>query len=222
MVLKKLFLLSVLVSNIHLLQAQYSSLATDVSLLRSFTKGSRFWAMGQTIQAHYHIAAKTTAYAWVSYYTNGNFENSQRAIGKDSAVMPQQLSYFTHSTMRFRQISLGFRHYIKGAYNSETTWNLYGLGGFGLLLIKVTNTPDNPVDTLQYHVPQQSLPGTQNIVRLTADVGLGVETLLGSGIYVYADARTWIQASSFVSPYLYNNEVPRVLILSAGIRILFE
>jgi len=203
-------------------QAQAASLATDVSVLRSFTKGSRFWAMGQTVQAHFHLAAKTTAYAWLSYYTNGNFKNSQQAVGKDSSVMPQQLSYVTESTLRYRQVSLGFRHYFKGAYNNESTWSLYGLGGFGLLLIRASNTYSTPVDTLQYHVPQQAVEGTQNIVRLTADVGLGVETLLGSGVYLYADARTWLQASSFVSPYLYNNEVPRVLIVSGGVRILFE
>ena len=220
--MKKWFLLTVLVNSAHLLQAQYSSLATDVSLLRSVTKGSRFWAMGQTVQALYHIAPKTTAYAWVSYYTNGNFKNNFVALGKDSAVMPQHVGYLTRSSLRFRQVSLGFRHYFKGAYNNETTWNLYGLGGFGLLLIKASNTPSMSVDTAQYNVPQQALPGTKNVVRLTADVGLGFETLLGSGIYLYADARTWIQASRFSSPYLYNNAVPRVLILSGGVRILFE
>ena len=152
----------------------------------------------------------------------GRFKNQQVALAKDSATMPQQVAYSTSSSLRFRQISLGFRHYFKGAYNSETTWNLYGLGGFGLLLIKATNTPNITVDTAQYQVPQQAVAGTKNVVRLTADLGLGVETILGSGVYLYADARTWIQASGFSSPYLYNNAVPRVVILSGGIRILFE
>lgn len=204
------------------MQAQYSSLATDVSVLRSFTKGSKFWAFGQTVQAHYHFAEKTTAYAWVSYYTAGHFKNNLSAFAKDSSASPQQLDVTAKSSLRFRQISLGFRHYLKGAYNSETAWNLYGLAGFGLLLMKAANTYNIPVNTAQYTAPQQALAGTKNIVRLTADVGLGVEAVLGAGVYFYVDARTWIQASRFRSPYLFNNAVPRAVVLSGGIRILFD
>jgi hypothetical protein len=78
------------------------------------------------------------------------------------------------------------------------------------------------VDTAHYTLSQQAWPGTKNVVRLTADVGLGAETLLGGGIYLYADARTWIQSTRYRSPYLYNQAVPRVLVLSAGLRILFD
>jgi hypothetical protein len=124
--------------------------------------------------------------------------------------------------LRFRQFSLGFRHYFKGAYNSEATLGLYGLAGFGLLLVRATNEYNLPVDTTQYQLPQRAVTGATNIVRLTADVGLGAETLLGGGIYLYADLRTWIQASRFPSPYLYNNALPRVVILNGGIRILFD
>jgi hypothetical protein len=204
------------------LRAQYSSLATDVSILRSFTKGSSFWAIGQTVQGQYHFTEKTAGYASVCYYTNGRFKNRLTAVATDSTVTPQQLEYITKSTLRFRQVSLGFRHYFKGAYNSESTWSLYGIAGFGLLLIKATNSYNTSVDTALYSVPQQALAGTKNIVRLTADVGLGVETLLGSAIYLYADVRTWIQASRFPSPYLYTNAVPRVAVLSGGVRILFD
>jgi len=220
-VLKKFvfFLLSLLVST--LLQAQYTSIMTDVSILRSLTKHSHFWAFGQTVQGQYHFNEKTTGYAWVSYYTPGHFKNSLSAVGKDSIANPQQLNFTTNSTLRFRQISLGFRHYFIGAYNNETTWNLYSITGFGLLLMKASNTYSTVVDTAHYTTPQV-LPGTKNLVRLTADLGLGFETILGSGVYFYTDARTWIQASSFQSPYLYSNKVPRVVILSAGIRILFD
>lgn len=202
-------------------RAQYGSIATDVSVLRSFTKGSRCFAFGQTVQALYHVNEKTTAYAWVSYYTPGKFKNQIEAVAKDATTQPQQVFATSRSSLRYRHISLGFRHYITGAYNSEAPFSIYGLGGFGLLLIKAENAYDAPVDTLQYQ-PLQAREGTKNLVRLTADVGLGVESLLGSGVYLYADARTWIQASRFPSPYLYNNAVPRVLIVSAGVRILFD
>lgn len=221
-VLKKFVFLFVSIFAGLALCAQYSSITTDVSVLRSFTRGSHFWAFGQTVQAQYHVAQKTTAYAWVSYYTAGNFKNKLSAFATDSFTSPQRLDYSVNSSLRYRQISLGFRHYFKGAYNTETTWNLYGLGGFGLLLIKATNNYNKTVYTAQYAVSQQALAGTKNIVRLTADVGLGAESLLGSGIYLYADVRTWIQASRFRSPYLYNNAVPRVVVLSGGIRILFD
>jgi hypothetical protein len=203
-------------------QAQYSSVATDVTLLRSFTKGSRFWAIGQTVQAQYHFNNQTAGYAWVSYYTTGHFKNHLAAVGKDSSVMPQLLPFTVQGSLRFRHISLGLRHYFKGASNSETGWSLYGLGGFGLLLIKAGNSYNPSVDTARYIVPQQPLAGTKNVVRLTADVGLGVETVLGAGIYLYADARTWIQSTRYRSPYLYNQAVPRVVVLSAGLRVLFE
>lgn len=220
-VLKKFIFFFLLILPSTLLHAQYTSLTTDVSVLRSFTKGSHFWAFGQTVQGHYHFSEKTTGYAWVSYYTAGHFKNTLSAIGKDSIANPQQLAFSTQSSLRFRQISLGIRHYFIGAYNNENTWNLYSITGFGLLLAKATNTYSTNVDTAHYTVPQV-LPGTKNIVRLTADLGLGFETVLGAGVYFYADARTWVQASSFASPYLYNNDVPRVVILSTGIRVLFD
>lgn len=202
--------------------AQHTSIATDVSVLRSFTKGSAFWAIGQTVQAHCHFTEKASGYASVCYYTNGNFRNQLSAVAKDSSVSPQQLAYTSGTALRFRQFSLGFRHYFKGTYNSEATWSLYGLAGFGLLLVRATNEYNIAVNAAQYNIPQNAVAGAKNIVRLTADVGLGIETLLGGGIYLYSDLRTWIQASRFPSPYLYNNALPRVVILSGGIRILFD
>lgn len=221
-VLKKFVLFPFLFFSCSTLLAQYSSIATDVSILRSVTRGSSFWAFGQTVQAQYHINPATTAYAWVSYYSNGVFKNRLPAFATNNAISPRQLDYTVKSSLRFRQISLGFRRYLKGAYNSETTWNLYGLAGFGLLLLKATNSYNQPVDTALYIVPQKAIAGTKNLVRLTADVGLGAEMLLGSGIYLYADVRTWIQASRTSSAYLYNDAVPRVVIVSGGIRILFD
>jgi hypothetical protein len=220
--LKTFFLICTLLSSTLFLQAQYVSVATDASILRSFTKGSKFWAFGQTVQAQYHVTPKTTAYAWVGYYTTGRFENTLSAIAVDSSVSPQRLDYKVNGSLRYRQISLGLKHYLKGAYNSEATWNLYGITGFGLLMVKATNAYAQPVNETLYLVPQQAWSGSKTIVRLTADVGLGVETMLGAGTYLYTDVRTWIQTTRFRSPYLYNNAVPRVVVVSGGLRILFD
>ena len=132
-----------------------------MSLLYNFTEGSKFFAIGQTIRGLYHFEPKTSAYAWISYYTPGHFENDFLAVSKDSAATPQQAPYSTSSSLRFRQFSVGLRHYIKGSYNNEGTWNLYGLGGFGLLLIKAENTYNTTIDTAAYKVPQQSIDGTR-------------------------------------------------------------
>ncbi|MBL7744340.1 MAG: hypothetical protein JNN00_12765, partial [Chitinophagaceae bacterium] len=56
-------------------QAQQFSLATDVNVLRSFKKDQRFWAIGQTVHGHFHFTTKDGAYAWISYYSNGQFRN---------------------------------------------------------------------------------------------------------------------------------------------------
>ena len=108
--LKKFVSLLLFISIGVLLHAQYSSISTDISVLHSFTKGSKFWAFGQTVQGQYHFNEKTTAYAWVSYYTAGHFKNQLTALGKDSIANPQQLDLTASSTLRYRQISLGFRH----------------------------------------------------------------------------------------------------------------
>ena len=139
---------------------------------------------------------------------------------KDSTV-PQTLPYNSRSSLRFRQISLGVRRYLKGAYDSEEGWNLYAMAGFGLLLAQADNNFQMEVDTAHYFFPKP-MPGNGTIHRLTFDVGMGAEVLLGSSIYLYGDLRTWLQASDYPSPFLYNNNIPHVLLINTGIRILFN
>lgn len=197
------------------------SLSTDAGVLRSFSKGQRFWAFGQTVSGNFHFTPQWTGYALVCYYTNGRFKNSFTATAKDSA-QPAQLAYTTRSLLRFRQLSLGFKYYLKGSYNNEESWNLYGLGGFGLLFGSVENFYSQAIDTSKYTVPQQSVEGSADFKRLTFDLGLGAEALLGASVYLYADVRTWIPASDFPSPYLYNNNMPRNITVNGGIRVLFD
>lgn len=136
--------------------------------------------------------------------------------------MPASLAYFSRSSVRYRQLSFGIKNFFRGAYNNEESWNLYAMAGFGLLFGRAENIFSTAVDTAQYFVPQQSVEGTGDFKRLTFDLGLGLEFLLGASVYVYTDLRTWIPASDFPSPYLYNNNTPRNLSVNGGIRVLFE
>src|SRR5687767_5503226 len=155
------------------------SLSTDASLLRSFSEGQKFWAFGQTVSGNFHFNPQWTGYASVCYYTNGRFKNSFTAAAKDTA-QPALLDYTSRSNVRYRQLSLGLKYYLKGMYNNEESWNLYGLGGFGLLFGKVENFYSLAIDTAAYTVPQQSLEGSADFKRLTLELGLGAEALLGA------------------------------------------
>lgn len=197
------------------------SLSTDASVLRSVSEGQRFWAFGQTVAGSFHFDLRWTGYASVCYYTNGRFKNNFTATAKDSA-QPAQVGYASRSNLRYRQLSLGFKYYLKGSYNNEESWNLYGLGGFGLLFGSVENFFSQAIDTSKYVVPRQSVEGSGDFKRLTFDLGLGAEALLGASVYLYADLRTWVPASDFPSPYLYNNNTPRNITVNGGIRVLFD
>lgn len=203
------------------LWAQYS-IGTDVSLLRSFSKDQRFFALGQTVQVNFHVSKRGTGYAGIAYYTSGRFKNNLRATAKDININPVTVDYTSGSVLRYRQVSLGWKHFFKGSYDEELTWNLYGLAGFGLLLGTVTNTFNKPVNATNYNVPPRAVAGSAFFKRLTFDVGIGAETALGTGIYVYSDIKTWLPASDYPSPYLYNNDVPRIILVNGGIRILID
>lgn len=123
--------------------------------------------------------------------------------------------------MRFKQISIGWKRYLKGTYDSEEGWNLYGIAGFGLLLGRIQNTQSVTTDTSLYNVPVTG--GKDNFKRLTADLGLGWEVHLGGGIYFYTEGKVWIPTTDYPSNYIFINEkAPLVISLNAGIRILFD
>ena len=201
-----------------------TSITTDLSLLRSFSKGQEFSVVGQTIQFQYHFTPVESGYAWVSYFSPGNFKNTLTAQAKDPlTTTPFATNFGVKSQLRFRQVSLGWKHYFKGASNGEEElFHVYGTAGFGLLVSRIENSYDQTIDTTLYIVPQQSLSGEKDFRRLTFDLGLGSEFQIGGGIYLYADLRTWLRASTSPSPYLYNNKAPQVFILSGGLRILFD
>ena len=196
------------------------SIATDLGLQRSFKKEQQYWAVGHTVQAQFYFTPKDGAYAWISYYTNGKFTNHVSATAKSIATSPQQINYDNNAVMRFKQISIGWRKYLKGTFNAEEGWNIYGYAGFGVILGRVENTHSVSIDTVLYNVPVRV--GMANFKRLTLDLGLGWEVPLGADIFLYAEGRVWIPTTDYPSKYILVNEnAPLVGMINAGIRILF-
>jgi hypothetical protein len=197
------------------------SLATDVSVLRSFKKEQQYWAVGQTVHLHFHFTPKDGAYAWISYYSKGKFTNALTANAKSPATVPQQINYQNKAEMQLRHVSLGWKRYLKGAYDSETKWNLYGYAGFGLMMGGIINTHSVSIDTAGYTVPV--LSGKANFKRLTFDLGSGIEIILGGGIYFYLEGRALVPTTGYPSKHLFvNNNAPFAGAANVGIRILFN
>lgn len=219
---QKLFVLLWLIIGFNA-TAQFS-VATDGSLLKNLNSQQKFWAFGQTVQVNFYPAGeKNAVYAWVSYYTIGKFKNNFVATAKEPLTSPQQIPYTAHTDLRYRHLSIGWRHYFIGAYNSENIWNIYGYGGFGLLLGKATNSFNKAVDSALYKIPQP-IAGSSAFRRLTLDAGIGTEFPLGTAVFVYTEARTWIPTTHYPSEYLYkdNYNIPAIVAINVGLRVLIE
>lgn len=197
------------------------SFATDASLLRNFSPRQKFWGFGQGVQTDFHFTKTETLYAWVNYHTAGKFSNQFVATAKSPATSPSAINYTVTGKWKFRQVSLGWKHYFKGAFNEEESWNLYGLAGLGLLFASAQNTLSSPLDTSLYS-PSGPAIGQDGFKRLTADLGIGAEYPLSAGFFIYSDLRTSLPASNYPSPFFHDQKhVPLPLMLAAGIRILF-
>jgi hypothetical protein len=198
----------------------HMSIATDLGLQRSFKKGQQYWAGGHTVQGQFHFTPKEGAYIWASYYSVGKFSNDVTATAKSPSTIPQFINYVNKAEMRFKQISIGWKRYLKGNALEEEKWNIYAYAGFGLLLGRVVNTHSTSIDTTVYNVPVRS--GKANFKRLTADLGLGWEIPIGADLYIYAEGRVWIPTTDYPSKYIFTNDnAPLVAMLNVGIRILF-
>ena len=200
-------------------KAQFS-LATDVSLFRSFKKDQRYWALGQTVAAHFNFTPADGFYAWFAYASNGKFSKQLDATAKLITTIPQQVNYTNYAKLRFNHISMGWKHYLKGAYNIENSWNLYGYAGFGLLFGVVGNTHSIAIDSVDYDMPVWQ--GKAKFKRLTIDLGLGYEIPVGGDIYFYMEGRALVPTTDYPSHYLFVNEnAPLVGSVNAGLRLLF-
>lgn len=190
-------------------------------------KDQQFTVLGQSIRTYLHLKPKESVYASLAYYSKGKFSNTLTALAYDTATSPQRVNYTAKSSIRYTNLSFGWVHYFKGAYNNEpyesgSNWDLYGSAGFGLLLGTAENNHSPAVDTALYEKPALSQEGVGEFKRLTLDLALGVETQIGAGFFMYGEARTWLRASSYPSPYLYNKKAPNVGILSVGMRFLID
>jgi hypothetical protein len=201
-------------------QAQFS-LATDVSILRSFKKDQQYWSIGQTVNFHFHFTPTDGAYAWISYFSDGKFTNALKADAKSSATSPQQVNYQNKAQVRFKHISLGWKRYLKGRSDVEKKWNLYGYAGFGLMMGRIINTHSLTIDTSVYIIPV--LSGKANFKRLTLDLGLGIEFPVGGDVYIYVEGRALVPTTDYPSQYLFiNKNAPFTGAANAGLRILFN
>ena len=202
---------------------QQFSIATDLAGFRSFKKGQQFNAIGQTILVHFHITPKEGAYVWYAYSAPGKFKNTLVATAKSPATTPQAIDFKSYSQISFHSLSIGWKHYLKGAYNAEESWSLYFSAGFGLVGGKVKNVFTIARDTVNYNFPQNPVDGDGKFRRLTFDAALGYEIPIGMAIYLYGEARAWIPASEYPSKYLFvNDNAPFVGTANIGLRILFD
>ncbi|MES1218241.1 MAG: hypothetical protein ABUT20_22235 [Bacteroidota bacterium] len=221
----KKFILSVwclLFSFFVFAQTQFS-IATDLSFLHSFKKDQQFNAVGQTVIVHFHFTPKEGAYIWYAYSSPGKFKNNFEAVAKSPSTTPQSLDFKSYSQIGFHSLSIGWKHYLKGANNSDGTWNLYFTAGFGLVGGKVQNTYTIPKDTAKYSFPANPVDGKGKFKRLTFDVALGYEIPIGMAIYMYGEARCWIPTTDYPSKYLFiNDNAPLVGTANIGLRIFFD
>ena len=215
--------LFILMGNKHGTAQIQVSIASDASLMRNLSPKQEFWAFGQTIQGNFHFTRKETGYLWIAYYTPGKFKNTYTAFEKLVGTNPPQIPYTVSGRWLPRQVSLGWKHYFKGSFDADGSWNLYGIAGFGLMVSTVQNTFNTTIDTSVYNIPSSPVSGNGSFKRLTFDLGLGAEYPIGADIYLYGDIRTWLPASdNNPSPYFHNGKnVPLPLMINAGIRILF-
>ena len=173
------------------------------------------------VAGHFNFAPKNGMYVWLAYYSNGKFSNHPTATAKSIFTLPQQIDYTNDAQMRIKHISVGWKHYLKGAYNIEDSWSLYGYAGFGLLLGSIENQHSVSIDSAEYYIPV--LKGKANFKRLTLDLGLGYEMPVGGDIYFYMEGRAFLPTTDYPSNYLFvNKKAPLTGSLNTGLRILFD
>jgi len=188
--------------------------------MRNFSPGQEFWSVGETVQSNIHFTRKQSAYAWISYYTPAKYSNDFTATAKSSTTSPSSIPFTATAQWKTGHVSLGWKHYFIGGFDSEYGYSIYSIAGFGLMFTKVDNLFSTAVDTSLYSTT--TLPGTDRIYRLTLDLGLGLEYPISGNFYLYGDLRTWIPTSDYPSPYLHSNKnVPMPLFLNVGLRIPF-
>ena len=196
------------------------SIATGLDIQRNFKKEQSYWAVGSMLQGLFHFTPKEGVYASFGWYSHGRLRDNITATAKSILTIPQEVNYTNTARMAVRQLSIGYRKYLKGVANSEEGWNLYAYAGFGLILGSVENIHSVSPDTTVYAVPV--FKGIGRFKRLTLDLGAGYEIPVGADFYIYAEGRVWIPTTDYPSRYIFTNDnAPFMGMLGAGVRILF-
>lgn len=220
--LKKSILIVLLLFSGIRVNAQWPrfSLATDLTLQGSFKKEQRFLAVGHSTTLNFHLSARNGIYVGFCYFSDGKFTNALTATAKQVSTVPQQIAYENRARLRFKEFSIGWKHYFIGAPVAENKLNFYGFAGLGIILGRVNNIHSVNIDTAIYNMPV--LNGKANFKRLTADLGAGVELPLGSDFYIYSEGKVFIPTTDYPSPYIFiNDRAPYTGMLSLGLRLLF-
>lgn len=206
------------------MQAQVKfSLATDVSLLHNFETTQKFTVIGQTLIPQWHLDKKTTVYAWLSYHSNGTYKTDLTAIAKSSTTQPQTISFVNESEMRLRQISIGIKQYLIGAYEKLEGFSFYGGGGFGLIHGRVFNTFSKAIDTSLYAIQNDMANGQGDFKRMTFDITVGFDFPVSYEIFIYTEARVHIPTTDYPTKYLLkNSNAPFLGGINLGLRVLFN
>jgi hypothetical protein len=217
---KTLLFAGMVIGTVAFSQKPSFSVASQFSLLRNVTRGQKFWAAGQHVQANLHLSPKETAYASIEYYTEGTFENNFTATAKQATSTPQTFPFTAKGTIRFRELSLGLKHYFRGGHSHREGINFFGTAGFGFLFARMSNSFSPPFDTTVYSSP--IVAGRSIVKRLSFDAGLGAETHIRGPVFVFATMRTWLPASYQPSRYLHNSDrMPLTVMGGVGVRVLF-
>lgn len=125
--------------------------------------------------------------------------------------------------MRLRQFSLGVKKYFIGSYDKLEKFNLYGAGGFGLIIGTASNNFSVPIDTSLYSIQNNVVYGSGDFKRLTLDLVGGVEFPVSYEMFVYTEMRLHIPTTNYPNNYLLkNSNAPFVAGINLGIRILFD
>ena len=208
-----------ILSSVYCFAQTRLSVTSDFSLQRALNKQQRYWAFGQTIGLQLGLSAKDAAYFSFAYYSNGKVSTALEAVAKSPATTPERIAYTNQAKIGLRQMSVGWRHYLKGNFASEE-WSIYSLLGFGLLFGTANNSLTMPVDSSLYNLAV--MPGKGRFKRLTYDLGLGFEQPMGGDIFFYGELKTFIPSTDYPSQYLYvSDDAPLSAYFNLGFRILF-
>ena len=206
------------------IQAQVKfSLGSDVSVLHNFDGKQKFTVVGQTLLPQWHFDKKTTLYAWFSYHANGKYHNNMLATARSSSTQPQTISFTSNSQMHLRQFSLGIKKYFIGFFDRADQFNLYGGGGFGLIIGSASNNFSSYIDTSLYTIQNNVVNGSGDFKRLTLDLIGGAEFPVSYEMFVYTEIRMYIPTTNYPNSYLLkNSNAPFLAGINLGIRILFS